>query len=309
VTCAPQTSGPEIPKSNLAIRSRLLHAVRGFFAQRDFLEVETPVRIPNPALELHIDAVPSGQEFLRTSPELHMKRLLVSGCDRIYQLGPCFRQGESGAMHNPEFTMLEWYRAEAGYLDVLDDTRDLLLAVLAETIHDCVLSYRGERIDFAAEWARLSVRDVFREFAGWDPVEAFDPDRFDVDLGRKVEPRLPRDRPVVLKDYPVEVAALARVRGGPPRVAERWELYAGGIELANAFSELTDHAQQRRRFTECARQRESAGREVYALDTAFLAALEQGMPASAGVALGIDRLAMLLTGAASIDEVRLFCRE
>jgi lysyl-tRNA synthetase class 2 len=181
--------------------------------------------------------------------------------------------------------------------------------VLAELTGSAVLTYRGERIDFSGEWTCRTVQDIFVAHAGWDPLGAFDADRFDQDLAGKIEARLPGGRPVVLKDYPVDVAALARIRRGCPDVAERWELYAGGIELANAFSELTDGAEQARRFAVCARQRESTGRDVYPLDEEFLAALASGMPDCAGVALGIDRLAMLLTDSESIEDVRPFCRE
>ena len=292
----------------LSIRSRLLQCIRRFFIDRDFIEVETPVRIPAPAPELHIDAEPSGSCYLRTSPELHMKRLLVSGCSRIFQMGPCFRQGECGHLHNPEYTMLEWYRTDADYMDVLDDTKALLASVFEE-IAD-VADSGGVRsgIEVAGDWEILTVEDAFLRFAGWNPVKAFDADRFDMELVTKVEPALCRDRPVILKDYPAAVAALAACRAEPPAVAERWELFLGGMELANAFSELTDAEEQRRRFAACGAARKAAGRDVYPLDEAFLSALDQGMPRSGGVALGVDRLMMLLTGAASIEQVRAFCR-
>jgi lysyl-tRNA synthetase class 2 len=150
------------------------------------------------------------------------------------------------------------------------------------------------------------VSECFQAHAGWDPVRAYDPERFDLDLVSKVEPALPRDRPVVMRDYPVEAAALARCRGAEPAVAARWELYVGGLELANAFDELTDADEQRRRFLACAEARRAAGKAVYPLDEAFLAALEKGLPACAGVALGVDRLVMLVTGAQEIAEVQAF---
>ena len=290
----------------LELRSRVLQAIREFLRGSGFTEIETPLRIPVPATELHIDAEASGDRYLRTSPELHMKRLLAAGYERIFQMGPCFRRGERGRHHNPEYTMLEWYRGGADYRAILKDARALLCAVAREVVDTCVLRRHGQRIDLAAEWAVLTVQQAFAEHAGWDPLRAYDADRFDMDLVLKVEPRLPADRPVILIDYPVPAAALARCRDGDPPVAERWELYIGGLELANAFSELVDAREQRRRFEECAEERRRLGKEVYALDEEFLAALGRGMPPCGGAALGIDRLVMLLTGCDAIDEVRAF---
>jgi len=288
----------------LQIRSQTLQAIRRFFTDRGFLEVETPVRIPAPAQELHIDAEISGGWFLRTSPELHMKRLLADGMEKVFQIGPCFRSGERGRLHSPEFSMLEWYRRGADYLDMLVDTKALMNFVLESVLRTTEIRFRGQRISVMPVWECLSVADVFVLYAGWNPVGAYDGDRFDLDLVEKVEPRLPADRPVVLKDYPAEAAALARCRPGPPRVAERWELYIGGMELANAFSELTDPREQRARFVECGERRRRAGKAEYPLDEAFLSAMERGLPISGGVALGVDRLIMLLTDAESIGQVR-----
>jgi lysyl-tRNA synthetase class 2 len=158
-------------------------------------------------------------------------------------------------------------------------------------------------------WECLTDEEAFLRFAGWNPVARFDPDRFDIDLVEKVEPLLSRDHPTVLKDYPAEAAALAKLKPDNPTVAERWELYIGGMEIANAFSELTDAAEQRKRFEKSAAQRKAAGKEVYPLDEKFLAALEKVMPNCGGVALGVDRLVMLLTDSTSIEQIRPFCRE
>lgn len=290
---------------NLRARSLILHAVREFFTEKDFIEVETPVRIDAPAPELHINAEPSGDAYLRTSPELQMKRLLASGMERLFQIGPCFRLGEFGDLHNPEYTMLEWYRAEADYVDVLADTKSLLLYIASKLLGHTHLTYNGVTVDLVP-WERLTVREAFILHAGWDPVSAYDADRFDVDMVNLVEPALARDAPVILKDYPREAAALARFKETDPQVAERWELYIGGLELANAYSELTDPAEQVRRFEACNRQRKELGREAYPIDPSFLRSLHRGMPPSAGVALGIDRLVMLFTDAARLDEVMAF---
>jgi elongation factor P--(R)-beta-lysine ligase len=289
----------------LQLRSRVLQAIRRFFVERGFVEVETPVRLPTPTLELHIDAEPSGSHFLRTSPEMRLKRLLAAGAERIFELGPCFRQGERGHLHNPEFTLLEWYRRGADYLDILVDTKGLLAYVVREVLGRAWIEYRGVRIEIAPAWECLTVREAFLSNAGWDPLTAFDADRFDLDLVTKVEPAFPLEHPLVLKDYPVAQAALAQCQLGPPPYGERWELYVGGLELANAFSELTDAAAQRQRFEECAAERRQLGKTVYPVDEEFLAALESGLPPCGGIALGVDRLVMLLAGKAAIEDVRL----
>ena len=292
---------------NLTIRSQTLQACREFFFSAGFVEVETPVRIPAPAPELHIHAPASGRAWLRASPELHMKRLLASGCDRIFQIGPCFREGERGARHAPEFTMLEWYRTSADYADILRDCEALVRHVVQRVSGGRILRYGGRNIDVAAPWLRLTVREAFQQHAGWDPVTAFDADRFDLDMVTKVEPALPPDCLCILTDYPSAAAALARLKPADPTVAERWELYLGGLEIANAYSELTDAATQRKRFEQCNLQRLKEGQTAYPLDELFLDALAQGLPPCGGIALGMDRLVMLLCGAQSIDEIRPFC--
>jgi lysyl-tRNA synthetase class 2 len=272
-------------------RDLLMRRIRAFFHERNFTEVETPIRLETPCMELHIDAEPSGECFLRTSPEMFHKRLLAQGYERIFEVGKCFRSGERGALHHPEYTMLEWYRAESDYLGILDDTKSLIASVWPEC---------------SPEWVMLNVSDAFVKYAGWDPAGAYDEDRFDIDLVEKVEPAIKEiGGPVVLIDYPVEAAALSRRKADNPLVAERWELYIDGIELANAYSELTDAIEQRRRFEECARQRAALGKEIYPIDEEFLRALE-AMPPSGGVALGVDRLLMLIVGGDSLDAVLPF---
>ena len=306
------TSNPAIENecslARLETRSRVLRAVRDFFYAGGFIEVETPVRIPAPALEVFIDSPPSGKAWLRASPELHMKRLMAAGCERIFQMGPCFRMGECGSRHNPEFTMIEWYRTNADYTDILRDTEALFQHVFSTLFGRTRFSYRGQPIDLALPWHCITVREAYRRWAGWDPVAAWDEDRFNTDMVERVEPSLPRDRPCVLTDYPAPAAALARLKPNAADVAERWEVYVGGLELANAYSELCDPASQRARFEEAARQRQSLGKEVYPLDEPFLSALERGMPPCGGIALGVDRLVMLACDAADIGDVRPFCQ-
>lgn len=291
---------PAIP-----LRSRILHAIRSFFHERGFVEVETPVRLRAPALELHIDAEPSGDRWLRTSPELHMKRLLAQGLGKIFQMGPCFRRGERGDRHHPEYTMLEWYRADADCTDILADTKALVAQVATVVAGGTSIRYGRQAIELLPRWERITVSEAFQQFAGWDPAAAWDEERFSRDLVDKVEPRLPRDVPVVLADYPAEAAALARRKPGNPRLAERWELYVGGLELANAYTELTDPAEQRARFEQCAGERRALGKDVYPIDEDFLAALAD-MPPAGGIALGVDRLVMLFASAATLDDVIAF---
>ena len=282
------------------IRSELLDAMSSFFRNRGYLEVKTPELIPVPAQELHIDAVRCGDMYFRTSPEFHMKRLLAGGSGSIFQAGPCWRAGEKGRFHNPKFTMLEWYRVDADYMDVASETVDLLLFAADAVLGETVIEWGGHFIDLAALWDIRDVSEVFRSAVGWDPVAAYEADRFDLDLVTKVEPAFPAETPLILKDYPAEAAAFSRIRGS---VAERWELYIGGIELANAYTELTDASEQELRLRKIAEQRRVLGKEVYKQDEEFLSAMRSGLPECAGVALGVDRLAMLFSGAGSIQEV------
>jgi lysyl-tRNA synthetase class 2 len=289
-------------KAALELRARVMRGTRDFFMDRGYLEVETPLRVRVPAMEDHIDAEPSGGCWLRTSPELHMKRMLCAGYERIFQIGACFRRGERGERHLPEYTMLEWYWAGAESEDLIPETLALLKAVAGvagKTIFDGV--------DLAAEPQVITVQEAFEAWAGWDPVAGFDADRFDVDLVEKVEPVIALEKgPVILKDFPAARAALSRLRTEDARVADRWELYLGGVELANAYTELTDAEEQRKRFLGCAEGRNERGQDLYPLDEAFLGALQNGMPACAGIALGMDRLLMRLLGTSDIRDVVAF---
>lgn len=274
----------------IARRAEIIRSIRGFFDGSGFVEVETDSVIAAPAPEEHIDCprLESG-EFLRASPELQMKKLLAAGMERIYQIGPCFREGERGDRHRPEFTMMEWYRSGATYMDIRRDMEDVM---------------RLFRPDM--EFETLSVRDAYRRFAGWDPWEGvWDQDRFDLDMANAVEPAICAAGPgVFLCDYPPQAASLAKVSvaGGVP-FAERWEFYLDGVELANCFSELCDGEEQARRFEKSRAARKLLGEADYPIDREFLVAVSRiGM--AAGVALGIDRLVMALTGEKSISSVR-----
>ncbi len=271
-------------------RAAILRRVRNFFDTRGFVEVETPVRIPAPANEAFLEPPPSGNRWLRTSPELHMKRLLAAGAGKIYQLGPCFRANERGRRHNPEFTLLEWYRPNEGIAALYADVAALVSEVLGRPMVPQV----------------YAVAERYRAVAGWDPLEEWDGDRFDEAMALAIEPSLPQEGLVYLVDYPAQAAALARLNPDDPRVAERFEAYLDGMEIANGYGELTDAAEQRARFEATVAQRKAYGLPTYPLDEPFLAALEL-MPPTAGIALGIDRLVMAACGTREISDIRAFC--
>ncbi|MCE5265617.1 MAG: EF-P lysine aminoacylase GenX [Deltaproteobacteria bacterium] len=292
----------------LLLRDRMIRAIRRFFQERDFLEVETPLRIPAPAPESHVDAVASDGWFLHTSPELCMKRLLAAGFPRIFQLCKCFRAEERGDRHLPEFTILEWYRGGTDYRTLMDDCEALVQDVAAALNLGSALPWQGREIDLKAPWERITVSEAFARYTKTTAAEALSRDRFDEILTAEIEPHLGARRPIFLYEYPAELGALARAKEGDPRVAERFELYIAGMEMANAFSELTDPGEQRRRFEAAAHDRQQTGKLPYPMPEPFLAALSQ-MPPSAGIALGVDRLAMLFADKRRIDEVVAFTPE
>lgn len=323
----------------LETRARILSALRGWFAGQDFLEVETPCLQVSPGLEPHIMALSTelveplagGRQrlYLHTSPEFTMKKLLVAGLPRIFQMARVWRDGERSATHSPEFTMLEWYRAGAGYEVLMEDCA-ALLATAARTAGVTELRRGERRCDPFAPPRQLTLAQAFDEYCGIDLLatmpDPWTPDRdalaaearrvglfvsdsdtwedvfFRVMLDR-VEPFLGDGVPLILCEYPVSMAALSRPKPDDPRVAERFELYACGVELANAFGELTDPAEQRRRFLADMDLKERLYGVRYPLDEDFLAALDAGMPDCAGIALGLDRLVMLATGRETLAEV------
>jgi len=270
--------------------------------------------VPSPGLELHLDALEvrgtRAPRFLHTSPEYHMKRLLAAGMPRIYQLCKVYRGEELGRLHEPEFTMLEWYRARTDFHAMMRDTEELAAAVARELSDTSVIVGERGAIDLAPPWERLTVNEAFERHAGVR-VSSLLPDEeaFYRTLIERVEPELGRSRPTFLTHYPASMASLARLSPQDPLVAERFEAYVDGIELCNGFSELTDAAEQRARLEADLAQRERLGEPPYPIDERFLAALEHGMPESAGNALGVDRLLMLLLGQPDIGSVLAFGAE
>jgi len=347
----PGTEVARLPRERLERlhqRARALAALRAFFEGGGFVEVETPLLVGSPGLEVHLEAVPAGAGYLITSPEYQMKRLLAGGFERVYQVCRCFRANERGPHHAAEFTMVEWYRAWAELDAIAADVEGLVAHVCRAVDGRAVAripsraagapageAARGtmvaREIDVAPPWPRLTVREAMRRWAGVEvagdepagalaaavraagidvEADAAWDDAFFAAFLARVEPAIAAlERPLILEDWPAPLAALARRTERDPRIAHRFEAYVGGLELANAFGELTDPIEQRARFEEELRVRAARGRPCYPIDEKLLAALAEGLPPSAGVALGFDRLAMLATGAPSIDQVLAFTSE
>ncbi len=326
-------------RERLEQRGLMLAAVRQFFAEQGFVEVDTPALQVSPGLEPHLQAFatelhdPCGgrsmRRYLHTSPEFAMKKLLVAGMPRIWQLAHVFRDGERSAIHHPEFAMLEWYRAGASWRELIADCIGLLRACQAAA-GAAALAWRGRTADARLGWCQTSVAEAFEQYCGID-ILATAPDPLLPDFDRlvaqsrrigiephagddwetlyfrifldRIEPHLGIGAPTILHSFPASMAALSRRDRADPRVAERFELYVCGLELANAFGELTDPSEQRTRFRADQARKQALYGESYPIDEDFLAALEAGMPPSAGIALGFDRLVMLATAAKDIEDV------
>jgi len=315
---------PTAGLETLRLRAQLLDRLRNFFAERGVLEVDTPALSRAATTDPHIESFTThysgpgeahgAQLYLHTSPEFAMKRLLAAGSGPIYQLCKVFRDGEAGRYHNPEFTLLEWYRPGFGYHQLMDEV-DLFIRDLLQDLYELGAS------------RRISYRQLFQHYLDFDPfMESCDglqrcaeqhaialpegemghDEWLDLLLTQLIEPKLGIDGPDFIYDYPASQASLARVRNEQPPVAERFELYLSGVELANGFHELTDAVEQRRRFEQDALQRREQGVAELPHDEHLLAALESGLPPSAGVALGFDRLLMVATGQPMIDGVIAF---
>ncbi|MFP4098580.1 MAG: EF-P lysine aminoacylase EpmA [Alphaproteobacteria bacterium] len=323
----------EQKRFKLEQRAIVFKALRQFFDQRDFTEVQTPALQVCPVMDAHIHAFQTqcmdvgrsrGQEmYLHTSPEFDMKKLLAAGMERIYQICPVYRNAEGSALHSPEFTLLEWYRVGVDYSVLMNDCESLLQEIARSVEVDSYV-YKGVSCDPFQPIERICVVDAFKRYADLDLEACLDDremfaryaseadvrvsaqdrwdDIFHAVMAAHIEPHLGRGVPCVLYDYPVSMAALSRRREDDPRFAERFELYVCGIELANAFSELTDANEQRRRYEGEMATKKALYGEIYPADEQFFEALEY-MPESAGIALGVDRLVMLATGAQNIDDV------
>lgn len=295
----------------------MLAAIRRFFAEQAVLEIEAPVLsgagTPAPYLESFRTKYsgPGGDRdvYLHTSPEFSLKRLLAAGSGPVYSLGKVFRQGEAGRLHNPEFTMLEWYRPGFDHHRLMDEVEALVRRVVPGLPPAQRLTYRELFQRFLGLDPHRAGIEQFREAGSGEGLPDMGDDRdgwLDLLMTHRIEPLLDPAVPMFVYDYPASQAALARIREDDPPVAERFELYCGGMELANGFHELQDASEQRRRFEAELSARRAARLDEVALDEHLLAALEHGLPDCAGVALGVDRLVMLATGASSIAEVLAF---
>lgn len=319
------------PDLVLARRARILRALRAHFDALGFIEIEAPILVTSPGMEPHLDAFEvrrspePARRYLHTSPEYALKRLLGQGYDRVYSMGPCFREEPVSNTHSPEFTMLEWYQKDLSLEGLMDQT-EAAVASACRAIHGeprCV--FRGQQISLAPPFERMSVREAFRRYARVDPWQhpqadtlrtaarmagvAVPTDSADWDdvffqiFLNAIEPRLGRTTPTLLYGWPASQAALARLDPSNPKEALRFELYVGGLELANAFDELIDPSEQRRRFQKEQLERRKMGKDVPPIDEALLDALPNMGP-TAGIALGVDRLVMLLLDAPDIESVR-----
>jgi len=295
-------------KPLLLLRARIVQCIREFFITRDYLEVETPQLITAPAPETHIDSISVHDRYLQTSPELCMKRLLAIGLPKIFQIARCFREGERGKLHLPEFSLLEWYRTGIDYHSLMEECEALFLFLSQQLNMGPRLRYRGVEIDLEASWERLSVQTAFGRYASVSLDHALNNNHFDQTMVEEIEPHLGMKTPTFLYDYPASLAALARLKPGNPSIAERFEIYLGGMELANGFSELNDAHEQRKRFEKELKERAQLGKHVSPMPERFLKAL-QNMPEAAGIALGVDRLVMIFGNARTIDEVVAFTPE
>jgi elongation factor P--(R)-beta-lysine ligase len=329
-------------KPFLAVRQKVIAVMRAYFAGEAFAEVDTPALQVMPGGEVHLQAFatelkgprpgPGRRLYLHTSPEIAMKKLIIAGVPRLYQIAHVFRNGEQSSLHQPEFSMCEWYRSGLGgglFTEIMKDCVNLVRAAISSTDRKAFFA-KGMDCDPFMEWETLTVAGAFARYANIDLLEtAPDPlkpdavllgaeltrngfrvspgdtwdDMFFRVMGERIETKLGSGKPTFLCDYPASMAALARRKEGDPRVAERTELYICGIELANGFAELTDADEQLRRMQTDMAQKKKLYGEAWPIDEDFIAALRHGMPDCAGIALGVDRLVMLCAGAENIDDV------
>lgn len=321
------------------MREKVTDAIRAFFKREGFHEVETPLLVEHPGTEpylevfettVHLAQDTPRQAFLLTSPEYAMKKLLVAGMTKIFQISKSFRNGEGqSSRHNPEFTILEWYRAHADYKAIMDDCEHLLQCIhqVVSGKTDGQLEYLGKRYDLKSPWERISVSEAFQKYVDVDAETLLDGAALKKVAERKgyevneettweqvynqlllneIEPHLGVGKPTILYDYPASQAALSRKKESDPRFSERFEFFLGGLELGNAFSELTDADEQERRFRAELSERHELGKTPYELDHDYIDALRLGLPETGGIAVGVDRLIMLFANVADVHEVTFF---
>ncbi len=328
----------------MALRARITKAVRDFFWSQDFLEVETPQLVPQPSMEPYLEVFESTlldehrqayRAFLTSSPEFSMKKLLTaanntgSEYNNLFQVCKSFRNQEGWSeRHNPEFTILEWYRTNSDYTQIMHDCENLVRFIGDTVFESTILSFRGYTFDLAKPWERISVEAAFQTYAGLDRETILSAEKITIAARQKgytvdenttweelfnqiflneIEPKLGTNGvPTILYDYPVELAALSRKKPNDPQFAERFEFYFAGLEMGNAFSELTDWQEQYTRLQADRAEKERIGRTLFDIDQDFIAALQQGIPECAGIAVGVDRLCMVFLDAETIQDVLFF---
>lgn len=294
------------------IREKVVDVVRDFFKKQGFHEVFTPILVPVPSTETNLEVfetqlrTASGvkrEAYLIMSPEYSIKKLLAAGIGNCFEITRCFRNEEEiSRLHNPEFTMLEWYRVGADYKDIMRDFENLFLKIIGKDR----LEYQGEVYDLSLPWPRISFEEAFLKYAHKKIEEVDGPDFYQI-FFNEVEPKLREShKPAIIYDYPISQAALAKRSKKDPRFAERFEVFVAGVELGNCFSELTDYKEQKERFVKDQALRKAQGKTDYPIDEDFLDALKADLPASAGIAVGVDRLIMLAANVPSISETLFF---
>ncbi len=318
-------------------REQIIDAIRQFFKQQHFLEVDSPVLVKSPGMEPYlevfettlIDANSNKQPaYLLTSPEYALKKLLVAGIPKLFQIGKSFRNGEGlSGKHNPEFTIMEWYRTNASYLEIMQDCQDLCTFLAEKITGSLVVQYQGKTYDFSQPWEKISVAEAFEKYCGINKETLLDKELllaagqkrgFSIDaettweqiynqfLLNDIDPHLGMKVPTILYDYPASQASLSKRKETDPRFAERFEFYLAGIEMGNAFSELTDANEQLARFQLELEERKALHKTLYDIDMDYIAALKEGLPPTGGIAVGVDRLCMFFANAPSIQDVMVF---
>jgi len=319
----------------LWVREKVNEAIRTYFKGQGFHEVETPLLVKTPSTEPFLEVFETEliddlgkkeKRYLPTSPEFAMKKMLAGGSGSIFQITKSFRNGEGKSpKHSPEFTILEWYEVGGDYMTVVKDFEQLMREICLKINQEAgKLKYQGKQYDLAGEWEQITVSDAFEKYAGIKEETMLDENKLKEEaelkgyqvtdkttweevwnqiMANEIEPKLGQTRPTVLKDYPVSQAALARKKSGDPRFAERAEVYLAGMELANIFSELTDYKEQEARCKADLEERKRSGKKEYPMDKEFIAALKKGMPKTGGIAVGVDRLVMLMTDSLEISSV------
>jgi len=311
-------NNPKLLNKHL-IREKVIDTIRTFLKGEGFHEVFTPILVPIPSIEPNLEVFETElrtlggknrRAFLITSPEFSIKKILATGIGSCFEITKCFRNEEEvSSSHNPEFTMLEWYRVGATYLDIMNDFENLFTKIIKDVNPKVNLSewkYQGESYDISTPWPRITVSEAFNKFAGLNVLDVPDDDFYQI-FFNKIEPKLAKSkRPFIIYDYPISQASLSRPKKEDPRFAERFEVFLAGVELGNCFAELINAAEQKKRFEEDKAQRLTQGKTDYPIDDELIKALSSGLPTVSGIAVGVDRLVMLASDAASISETLFF---